>query len=437
MQNLDSYGRMLVSTIPGYNIPQIKEAKTNGGYLTFGDDNLFPEYLLKLFYGSSLHNAIILRKVDEIVGNGLYSALNNPQVENWISKVNSSGQSLNDLFRKICMDMELFNGFTLQIIYGKGSTAKKPIIAELRYVDITKFRKNLTGDKLLYARDWSMIRVKTIEYDLFDLTNPVGNQIFYYSGNMTREQYPIPTYIGSLGAIETAIEISNLHLNAVKSGFFPSMLIDFKNGEPTEEQKKSIERDLKAKFGGTSNSGKFILSFSDKDNPGPTINKIDQPDLDKLFITTQDSVMQNIFQGHRVTNPSIFGIINSSGKLGNSAEYSLAYNIWQNTYIKPQQKILLNIINNILSIDVKEPDLQILPVEPLGNVFSDEMLIASCMTISEVRSKLVEWGYIPSAELEEGEKVLGISNLKPAPNKKNDATEPENSVVAPNETENA
>jgi len=412
---------------PSYVLPKMKENKANGGYLTYGDDNKYPDYLLNCFMGSSLHGAIILRKVDEIVANGLYSASNNGKINEFTDSCNNSGDSLNDVFRKICLDYEIYGGFALQIIYTKASTAKRPQIAELRYVDLRKFRFNLDATKLRYAKDWTLQRVKTIDYDLYDESDPTGVKIFYYNGTLTREWYPVPQYVGSIPAVETSIEIANFNVNQIRNGFFPSLMITFNNGEPTEEQKAFIEKRMNEKWGSSSQAGKVIFTYTDPGVAGPKIDTIEQPDLDKRFLNLQNAVRDEIFVGHRVTTPSIFGV-QTAGKLGHGSEYLQGYSIFQNTYVKPQQRIMLRIFNKLLSVNFKGCDLQILPIEPINTVFTDEMLIASQMTSREVRELLYKWGYITQVEILNDEKIIGITNVKPAPNKTNDDAEPANNV---------
>ena len=74
-----------------------------------------------------------------------------------------------------------------------------------------------------------------------------------------------------------------------------------------------------------------------------------------------------------------------------------------------------------------------MPIEPINTVFTDEKLIASQMTTREVREKLHEWGYIDQVEILNDEKIIGITNVTPAPNKTNDEAEPANNVPPPNE----
>ena len=46
-------------------------------------------------------------------------------------------------------------------------------------------------------------------------------------------------------------------------GLSPSMLINFNNGIPNQEERTLLERRIAEKFSGSSNAGKFILAFND------------------------------------------------------------------------------------------------------------------------------------------------------------------------------
>lgn len=389
---------------PSYVRPKVNEVKLNGGYMSFGADNKYPDYLINIYYGSSQHQGIIQRKVDEVLGKGLMSKSGNGDLKNFILKCNRKGQSLYEVLRKTENDCEIIGGFALQVIYERGSTPENPKIAELYYVDISKLRWNADYTKLLYAKDWSAGKVKTIKFSPYDENDPTGTKIYYYSGTMTRDWYPVPEYVGSIPAIETAIDIANFNQNTLRNGFFPSVSITFFDGEPTEEEKGFIEKSLQEKWGGTSNTGRFMLFFADKDGKGAEITPIAQPDLDKRFSELKTSVIEDIFIGHRITDPSMFGL-QVAGKLGNS-DYTQSYAIFQNVFVKPRRATMLGIYNMILDPIMKDADLDILEIEPVNNVFKDEGLIASQMTQTELRKLLKKWGYIEEIEIPEGEQAL-------------------------------
>lgn len=402
---------MLSVNQPNYVLPKVKENKANGGYLTWGDDNLYPEYLWNLYTNSSVHNALINGKVDYICGEGLASESDNSSLNDFIESCNTDLQSLDDIFRKVTLDNEIFGGFAMQIVYTKLGGK----IAEIRYVSIPKFRFDLAMNKLKYARDWTKKgTIKTIEYDLYDENDKTGTKVFYFRGNTTHDTYPLQPYVACTAAIENDIEIANFNLQSIKNGLFPSVMINFRNGQPeTEDEEKEIEDKINNKFGGSSNTGKVLITWSDSDNDSPVITPIQQPDLDKMFTQVKESVRDSIFVGHRISASNIFGVM-TNGKLGNTNEFNQGLQIFMKSYVKPARKILLRIFNRILSTNFSNCDLILNDSPPLDTTFANEVVITDNMTRQEVREKLVKEGYIDNAELPDGVKCIGdaLAELK-------------------------
>ncbi len=79
--------------------PEYKEKKGEG-YMQYGQNNDYPQYLLDLFNKSAKHNAIVRNKVNYIVGNGWAG-------EDAIVKKVNREESLNDLTKKVALDLEL------------------------------------------------------------------------------------------------------------------------------------------------------------------------------------------------------------------------------------------------------------------------------------------------------------------------------------------
>ena len=75
--------------------PEYKEKKGEG-YMQYGQNNDYPQYLLDLFNKSAKHNAIIRGKVNYIVGNGWAGE------QAIVQKVNRE-ETLNDLTKKVAL----------------------------------------------------------------------------------------------------------------------------------------------------------------------------------------------------------------------------------------------------------------------------------------------------------------------------------------------
>lgn len=403
---------------PDFNLPKLLENR-QGKYITFGDDNRYPEWLLDLYNNSPLNNAIINTKVDYIMGEGLSDANKDAAVTAFIDKCNQKGESLESVMRKCALDHEIFGGFSFQIVYTRGSTKESPEIAEIYYMDLSKLRYDLDQTHLKYARDWnSYQRIRTIVTKSYDPHDPTGTRIFYYSGTNTRDIYPIPVYRGAVNSIQTDIEISNFHLSQITNGMFPSIMIDFKNGEPTEEEKNNIERRMLQKWGGSTKAGRIFLTFSDPGtDTSPKVTPIEQPDLDKRFVVLQENVEKKIFYGHRF-NPLLLGL-QTPGKLGLSSEYNDADQIFQNKYVRPTQGRIIDEFEKVLKVNFPNIDLKIAPAKPITALITDEKIIVANMTQDELRQNMQDSGYItdikPEGELIDLERVGLTPNPNPLP----------------------
>ena len=89
--------------------PPIYKYTKKGEYkfLSWGDTNLYPEFLLSLYNdkGSPLHKSIINKKVKLSAGFGLKSIIS-PELMKYVEDTD-----LDELFRFISRDFEIFNGF--------------------------------------------------------------------------------------------------------------------------------------------------------------------------------------------------------------------------------------------------------------------------------------------------------------------------------------
>jgi DNA-binding Lrp family transcriptional regulator len=187
--------------------------------------------------------------------------------------------------------------------------------------------------------------------------------------------YPLPGYIGSNNYIETDIEISKFYLSSIRNGMMPSKMLQFYIGDPGEEKKKEIEARFAKKFSGAENAGKFVMVF----NPAGPEKKIEISDLsgselDKMFVELNKTVQQEIYAGHGITSPMLFGI-KTEGQLGGSTELRMAYEIFQNTYAKPKAKALDREVTYLMGFAAAPAEYELRPTDPIGVQFDVATII--------------------------------------------------------------
>jgi hypothetical protein len=345
-------------------VPVFKESRDKD-YIKYGEDNAYPEYLTYLFNKSAKHNAILTGKANYIFGKGY---------ENGLMPVNRLGETLNDVSRKCVLDTEIYGGFRLEVIWNRVGR-----ISEIYHVDYSTVRLAKDGG-YYFADKWEKYTNHDILYiPAFNPSSPQGSQLYAYNEYRPGVRfYPLPSYIGCNNYVETDIEISKFYLSSIRNGMMPSKMIQFFKGEPTEEKKKEIEKRMAQKFAGPEQAGNFMLVFNDA-NEQKQLVKVDDlsgTELDKMFIELNKTTQQEIFSGHLVTSPMLFGI-KTEGQLGGTTELKTAYEIFINTYAEPKAQAYDREINYLLGFSVFAGKYEITQTDPIGLQFEVKDVVAS------------------------------------------------------------
>lgn len=383
---------MRVVTLAAHKVPEFKE-EASKEWVIYGTDapwrNRYPDYLLHLFNRSAKHYAIVNGKVDYIVGNGWsvdgtgLTTINLARLQKFINEPNPD-ETLNEILAKVAVDLEIFGGFALEII-----PDKKGGIAEIRHAEFAKYRVSKDGKQFFYSEDWKSSTPKDVEtIPAFDWTEkPKGKQLLYVKAyHPQSDWYPLPPYLGAVPYIEIDYEIANFHLSSVKNGFVAGTMINFFNGQPTEEEQQAIEDKITEKFCGTDNANKILLNFNDSKEQSAEILRMDGNDFDKRFDILNETVRQEIFTGHRIVDPALFGI-QDTGMFTNRTQIRDSYELFKNTYVNGRQRFIESIFNGLASLAGFEKRLIIQDTEPISESFSEATKVG-VMTRDEIRAEL-------------------------------------------------
>ncbi len=349
--------------------PEYRE-KRGKGYIEFGEKNDYPNYLLALYNKSAKHNAIVKGKVNYIIGNGWKSDQVDPVADQFIAQPNQF-ESLADLTRKVSIDIEIFGGAYLEVIW----SVTGGMLTDVLHIDYTKIRSNTDNTQFWYKKDWNERKDELIPMMAFNTKVRQGKQILYikeYRPGL--DTYALPGYMGALNYIESDIEVSRHVLGNAQTGFSASKLITLPNGEPSPDEKRNIERRFTDRFSG-SDGKKFILSFTTDPARKPIIEDLGASDITKEDFTRVDLIIQNnLFAGHQITSPSLFGIA-EPGQLGSRTQMRDSYEIFKNTYVNDKQQFLESIFNELAILKGAKSEISIIPVEPIGFELSESALL--------------------------------------------------------------
>jgi hypothetical protein len=349
--------------------PEYRE-KRGKGYIEFGERNDYPGYLLSLYNKSAKHNAIVKGKVNYIIGNGWKADEADPIAMQFIAQPNQF-ESLNDLTRKVSIDIEIFGGAYLEVIWSL--TGGK--LVDVLHIDYTKIRSNADNTQFWYKKDWAERKDEAFAMMAFNTNVRQGKQILYvkeYRPGL--DTYALPGYMGALNYIESDIEVSRHVLGNAQTGFSASKLITLPNGEPSPDEKRNIERRFTDRFSG-SDGKKFILSFTTDPARKPIIEDLGASDITKEDFTRVDLIIQNnLFAGHQITSPSLFGIA-EPGQLGSRTQIRDSYEIFKNTYVNDKQQFIEAVFNQLARLRGATSEITIIPVEPIGFELSEAALL--------------------------------------------------------------
>ena len=371
-------------------------------WIEYGDANgewrnLFPNFLIDLYYSSSITAAIVNATAEMVSGDDLIISDEDDRdiearvkLQNFINNANGN-ETLHEVIKKVAFDFKLQGAFALNIIWSKDRTQ----IAAIHHIPVEKIRcerpDELGKTNAYYVSgDWANTRTnkpyRVPAFNANDRTSP--NQILYsglYSPNMN--SYYTADYISCNNWALIDAKVSEYHLQNVSNSFSGSYMISFANGIPTSEERRQIEQSLQDKFTGENNAGKFILTFSDDKTRVPEITPISPADLDKQYIALNEMTVSSILAGHRVTSKTLMGLDTSNGFSSNADELLNASNFYQNTVILPFQNQILKVLHKIFKVNNMDMPVEFLQLKPITIQFDSET-IRDVMTQDEIRADL-------------------------------------------------
>ena len=355
-----------------YNIPHLVEDSRND-WISFGEDNLYPNYLLELFLGSAINGALVKSIGAMIYGEGLAATNVDESTdtkESYLRLTELLHNSDDDVLKDLALDLKLFGGCYVNVIWSRDRSK----IAKILHIPAQYIRsgKMIDGEiqTYYYSADWSKAKkgeYKPRPYAAFNIEDRTqASQIL-----MIRDKNPAlfygfaPDYVAATDWIQMELEIAQFHLSNITSGMTPSMHVGFSNGVPTEEERRTIERQLNAKFSGSGNAGKILLTFNDGKETAPIIEPIQMNDAQSAWEGMSKQAVNQILAGHRVTSPILFGIRAEGGGLGNNAdELRDAFSLFTNTVVIPFQNTLLKGLEKIFRVNDINLDLYFKSLKP-------------------------------------------------------------------------
>lgn len=401
LSNLYFFNGVDLLKFDAHKTPEFKQRNTIDWVLYGNDDewkNRYPDYLIHLYNSSPKNNAIINKKCSYIKGQGLnfggsgLSLQDKIELGSFVAKLEDS-----KVFERSVSDLSIFGGFTNEMVFNKGGDKVEPYHIDFSNIRVSKpvWNEELQDWKrptYYYTSDWSSRKPHNnedfVEFEEFNPNEtPDKNKryIFYYKEyRPDLGVYPLPDYLASVPYIAADYEISNFTINNVKNGFTSGYLINFYNGDPTEEQKRDIVANFDAVLHGTDNAGKSIKSFNEDKDSAVDITPLSANGQDDRFINLNNTIRDEIYTGHGV-DPVIAGLKGDSGWSNNADEKRVAVEEWQNSYVDSKQKIFEDYFTNVAHFNDIKGKVEIVKTLSMPKQFSEQTLM-QISTSDELRS---------------------------------------------------
>jgi hypothetical protein len=381
--------------LSSYTSPVVSE-NARKGWVEYGEDNDYFNYLISRYNGSPTNNAVISGVIDMVFGKGIDAtdSAKNPQGYLQLKKLIKDSE-----LKKVINDYYMLGNGAFQVIYNKD----KSKIVEVYHMPVETLRAekcNAEGEveAYYYAYDWSEVRSKKgVERIPAFGFGAQGDkvEILYFRPYRSGSYYYSPVdYQGALPYAELEGEIANYHINNIKNGLAPSMIVNFNNGVPPEEERDIIESQIKQKWSGSSSAGKFILAFNDSSDSAASIEPVQLSEASAQYEFLSRESQQKVLVGHRITSPMLFGVKDQTGLGNNADEIKTAFTLFDNSVIRPKQEQVIDAIDKILGFNNVSLNLYFKTLTPIE--FTDTEDVTDAEVIEE------ETGVKMSSEMPEG-----------------------------------
>ena len=344
-------GSIHITEFKKYETPMVTEERNAFGkqFIKYGDDNDFYGKLIELYMSSPTNSRCINGICDMIYGKGL-NATDSEEKKQAFAEMKLLINPTD--LRRMINDLKHLGEGVVQLVYNKDKSRIRKVVHTPRETWRAAKAENGVVRKYYYHPDWKNYKRNDTLKELPTFKNGTKDDLvelyiwkpyrsgFYY--------YSPPDYQGCLQYAELEKEVSNYHINNIKNGLQPSLMINFNNGVPNEETKDEIERKIVDKFSGSSNSGKFILAFNDDPDDAATVDPIHLPDAHAQYQFLSEEAREKIMLGHGIGSPILLGIKDNTGFGNNAEEIRTASILMDNNVIVPFQNMIINGLNEIL-----------------------------------------------------------------------------------------
>ncbi|MDR2269386.1 MAG: hypothetical protein LBF27_00655 [Sphingobacterium sp.] len=380
-------------------LPTEPKQNNNDRPVNWGEDNLYPYFLIDIAEKCSLHASILSTKSNYIYGDGLIDKKSG----DFLSEIQvNEDDSLSELIKKCINDLVHFNAFAVEVTFNQ---LGEPY--NYYHVPLQNVRINNSKTTFFINKDWKNTPRTVLSYPKYfpksnETTEP---KIFYFSSyNVSVNNiYPSQDY-KCIEACVTDMLIDEMFKNNVANGFSLTKIIKTFKGNLNEEQQRIATRKLREILTGVEGQN-MLVEFNSPQEKGMEIDTIPADDYASKLIEVIKKSEKAILTGHQANSNVLFSAEVGGGLGGRGAELEIAYQIFVNNYVKDKRLEVVNAFNKLFQADDRMPVIDLKDKEKLFKTELDSATKEKIMTVNELRS---EAGLEPLAD---GDKLLTTNQV--------------------------
>lgn len=365
---VDSGQNIISINLQQYTPASFDEANDTKGFLKYGDNNLFPQYIGGLMDGAPVHGSLCQRIGRRIGGKGITGPL----------PVSQTQAELDLVAQKAGADIKSYGGIYIDVRYSKEGGK----IARLDHIPFEQCRLGKPSDagkvsKVWFSQNWAKTgdrKNRCVAFPAFNklMAGKPGHerQIYFKFINVRGSNlYGKPDYFSAINWAELERQIGMFDVNEIMNGFFPSVFINMFNGQLDPKARDEKVKHIQNRLTGAKNNQRIVIQFNEKDAQPMTADVFEPNQVHKRYEQKVNQARDMLLVAHGVTSPLLFGIRDTGGGLGsNSAEMKEADRLFTVDTIEPMQRVLCDAFEEIMTVNVASPKYTVIPYTPMEAV---------------------------------------------------------------------
>ena len=369
----------------------------NKEWVFFGEDNLFPNELIRMADNSALHSAILDTKAKMIAGDSII--YEGSQAESFLAEATKTWGGFNKYIERVSVDTAYFDSFYTNIQFNQGGK-----IDTMRHMDYSFVRSGKMDSKGIVKEYWMSTRwdiatnkrayseedkiYKPIDILAFDADKMRDAQSKRKGQLMVAKRYSPstlfyskPTYLGATNYIDIAAKIANFHKSQLDNGMTGNLWMHIPQDLSDKNKRVKMLKSLNEQFAGSNNAGKIVLTWGQGEANKPDMESINTSDVHGALSDLNTRTNEEIAMAHQISR-SIVGLDQNTGLGG--LEISNALDMFQTIYVSPAQQLIEDHVNTILEFNGIQETIKIERLRP-STLVLHESLMKLVTTVNEMR----------------------------------------------------